>query len=69
MLIPFSLISNWGYKEINNKNEMGVTPGYCLDIFGVNLLAQVVYSFTNKGLWIFWLIPLYAIYSISGYIK
>ena len=69
MLIPFSLISYWGFNEINKKNELGVTPGYCLDIFGTNLFTQLVYSFSNKGLYIFWIIPIYAIWKIGGLIK
>ena len=38
-LILFSLISRWGYHQINTKNQLGVRPETCLDVFGVNLLT------------------------------
>ena len=38
-LIPFSLITNWGYKQINEANKLGIKPGFCLDLFGLNLFA------------------------------
>ena len=69
MLVPFSFISYWGYNEINKKNELGVMPGYCLDIFGTNLFTQFIYSFSNKGLYIYWIIPIYAAWKIGNLIK
>ena len=69
MLIPFTLISYWGYNEINTKNSVGAGPGYALDIFGVNLFTQFAYSFTNKALWIYWIIPIYAAYKIWGLVS
>ena len=69
MLLPFSMISYWGYNEINKKNELGVMPGYCLDIFGTNLFTQFIYSFSNKGLYIYWIIPAYAAWKIGNLLK
>ena len=69
MLVPFSAISYWGYNEVNKKNELGVSPGYCLDVLGINLVAQFVYSFSRYGLYIFWIIPVYAIWKIGTLVK
>ena len=64
MVVVFSLINNWGYKQINVSNELGVTPGFCLDLFGFNLLVMVSYCFTNKALKLYYLVPLYALYRL-----
>ena len=41
---------------------MGVTPGFCLDVFGFNLLVMIGYSFTSMALKLYYLIPIYGIY-------
>ena len=48
MLIPFNLLNYWGYNQVNIANELGVTPGYPLDIMGVNITTQILYSFNEK---------------------
>ena len=35
----FTMISRWGYMQINNSNSLGIMPGYALDLFGLNLLT------------------------------
>ena len=62
MLALFSVVNNWGYNQINKSNEMGVTPSFCLDVFGFNLFVMVSYSFTNKALKIYYLVPIYGLY-------
>ena len=64
MLIPFSLISSWGFQQINKANLLGVKPGYTLDLFGLNLFIQFMYCFTGFALYLYWLAPIYAIYQI-----
>merc|ERR1711924_427844 len=62
MLVFFSVVNNWGYNRVNKSNEMGVTPGFCLDVFGFNLFIMISYSFTDRALKLFYLVPIYAVY-------
>ena len=48
---------------------MGIKSGIGLDLFGVNLLVMLAYSFTNKGLYIYWIVPIYAIYKIVKFLQ
>ena len=41
---------------------MGVTPSFSLDVFGFNLFIMIAYSFTDKALKIYYLVPIYAVY-------
>ena len=68
MLVPFSMISHWGYKQINTLNLRGLKPGFALDVLGVNLLAQTAYSFSAKGLYVFAIIPAYGVYKFGNFI-
>ena len=61
-IIFFNLVNNWCYNQINKANEMGVKPGFGLDLFGVNLLAMFAYSFTNDGIKVYYIVPVYALY-------
>ena len=69
MLGVFNFINSWCYNNINKANEVGIRPGIGLDIFGVNVVAMVTYSFTSKGLWVFLLIPIYAVYQVVKIVK
>ena len=64
MLAFFTMVNRWGYMMINSQNEQGITPGFCLDVFGFNILIMVAYCFTSSALKLFWLIPIYAVYKI-----
>ena len=64
MLAFFSMINNYGYIEINKQNAQGVKPGICFDVFGLNLFIMVFYSFTSKALYVYYIIPIYAVYKI-----
>ena len=68
MLVPFTMISNWGYQQINTLNLRGLKPGFAMDVLGVNLLAQTAYSFSSKGIYVFAIIPAYGIYKFGNFI-
>ena len=43
---------------------MGIRPGFCLDVFGLNIFVMVLYSFTDYALKVYWIIPIYGAYKI-----
>ena len=63
-VLGFNFVNNWCYNQINKANEMGVKPGIGLDLFGVNLLAMLIYSFSNEGIKVYYLVPVYAGYKL-----
>ena len=69
MLVPFNLINRWCYTQINNQNELGVRPAMAIDLFGLNTLVIIVYSYTNKGLHLYWVAPLYGGYKVFMLVK
>ena len=66
MLVPFTGLSQYAYKEINKLNALGVRPAMQIDLLGVNLFTQFVYSFTNYGIYILWSIPIYAVWKFGS---
>ena len=69
MFIPFGVVTKWAYDKTTVALGLGIKPGYVLDILGVNLLAQTLYCFTSKGLWLYWAIPAYAAYKVISLIR
>ena len=69
MIVPFSMINNFCFNNINVRNGMGIRPEYEIDLFAINLFTMFVYSFSHKGLYFYLTIPMYGLYKISGYIK
>ena len=47
--------------------ESGLTPGYTLDIFSINLFSQFLLSFTRYGWYVYALVPGYIGYKLLGY--
>ena len=45
---------------------LGVRPATMIDVLGVNLFTQFTYSFTNYGIYLFWIAPLYAVWKFGG---
>ena len=66
MLVPFTGISSYTYKEINKLNGIGVRPAMMIDVLGLNLFTQFLYSFTNYGIYLLWIAPLYAIWKFGS---
>ena len=69
MIIPFNLVNRWSYQQINKANEVGTKSGIGLDLFGVNILVMVLYSYSNKALKIYWIVPLYALYKFVNFVR
>lgn len=63
-LILFSLVSYVFSNMVKNTLEHGLQPGYPLDILGINLLSQIVLSFTRYGWYIYLIVPSYIFYKI-----
>ena len=64
ILFIFSSINNLTFANINKMNAIGVRAEYYIDIFGLNNLIMVLYSFWSKALWLYALIPLKAAWDI-----
>ena len=47
-------------------NKIGVRPATQIDILGVNLLTQFVYSFSNYGIYLFLIVPIYIVWKFGG---
>lgn len=67
-LILFSIVTKFLFGMIQNSLEQGLTPGYTLDIFAINLFSQFLLSFTRYGWWVYSLVPGYIGYKLSGYV-
>ena len=63
----FSLVSYIFYGMVKNCLAHGLTPGYTLDIFAINLGSQLMICFTRHGWWVYSVVPGYLIYKLSGY--
>ena len=46
MIVPFSMINNFCFNNINARNSMGIRPVYEIDIFGINIFTMFLYSFS-----------------------
>ena len=64
VLFIFSSINNFTFANINRSNSIGVRPEYYADIFILNNLIMVLYSFYSKALYLYAIIPIYAIWKI-----
>ena len=67
-LVLFGIVSRSTFKMICGSLEDGLRPEYSLDIFAINLLSQIVLSFTRYGWWIYALVPGYIGMKITGWI-
>ena len=66
-LVLFSLVTYVFYGMVKNCLDHGLTPGYTLDIFSINLASQFLISFTRYGWWVYSVVPGYLLYKLSGY--
>jgi len=53
---------------VRNCLDHGLTPGYTLDIFAINLFSQFILCFTRYGWYIYMLVPGYIGYKVLGYL-
>jgi hypothetical protein len=66
-LVLFSVVSYVFYNMVKNCLDHGLTPGYTLDIFAINLASQFIISFTRYGWWVYSVVPGYLLYKLGGY--
>lgn len=64
----FSIVTKIFYGMVCNSLESGLTPGYALDIFAINLLSQFLLSFSRYGWYVYMLVPGYIGYKVMGYV-
>jgi SRP-independent targeting protein 2/TMEM208 len=67
-LILFSIVSYFFYGLVKNCLENGLTPGYTLDVFAINLLSQFILCFTRYGWYIYMIVPGYLGWKATGFI-
>lgn len=53
---------------MRNSLDAGLTPGYTLDIFCINLGSQAIICFTRYGWYLYCLVPTYIGYKLLGYL-
>jgi hypothetical protein len=66
-LLLFSAVSYVFFGMVKNCLDNGLTPGYTLDVFSINLASQFLISFTRYGWWVYSVVPGYLLYKLSGY--
>jgi len=66
-LVLFSGVSYVFYGMVKNCLVHGLTPGYTLDIFAINLGSQLIICFTRYGWWVYSVVPGYLLYKLGGY--
>ena len=64
LIFVFSSINNLTFANINRSNSIGVRPTYMIDLFILNNVIMILYSFYHKVLWLYALVPLFAIWKI-----
>ena len=47
---------------------MGIKPHFWLDAFGLNVLINVLYCFTNWALKIYWVVPAWGLYKLISFV-
>jgi hypothetical protein len=67
-LVLFSAVSYVFFGMVRNCLDHGLTPGYTLDIFAINLFSQFILCFTRYGWYIYMLVPGYIGYKVLGYL-
>ena len=67
-LLLFSLVTYVFYGMVKNCLLAGLTPGYTLDIFAINLVSQFIISFTRYGWWVYSIVPGYIGWKMFGYV-
>lgn len=63
----FTVVTYFTFGLIKASLESGLTPGYTLDIFAINLFSQLLLSFTRYGWYVYALVPAYIGYKLAGY--
>ena len=58
LIFVFSSINNLTFANINRSNSIGVRPTTMIDLFMLNNVIMILYSFYAKVLWLYALIPL-----------
>lgn len=66
-LILFSIVTYFFYGLVKNCVENGLTPGYTLDVFAINLFSQFILCFTRYGWYIYMLVPAYISWKVAGF--
>jgi hypothetical protein len=67
-LFLFSAVSYFFFGMVKSSLESGLTPGYTLDIFCINLGSQFLICFTRYGWWLYSLVPAYISYKVGGFL-
>eukprot|EP00347_Sterkiella_histriomuscorum_P020807 403336387 len=67
-LVLFGLVTRTTYNMICASLEDGLQPEYSLDIFAINIVSQLVLTFTRYGWWVYSLVPAYISYKLFGFI-
>ena len=68
-LVAFWLIEFFGYKSTSRAKMMGVQPGWAFDMFGLTLLTQFLYSFSNKSIYLLYIAPAYGTFKLAMLIR
>lgn len=66
-LILFSIVSYIFFNMVKNSLDHGLTPGYTLDIFAINLFSQFLLCFTRYGWYVYMIVPGYIGWKLLGY--
>lgn len=67
-LVLFNLVNYFFFGLVRNSLDSGLTPGYTLDIFAINLGSQFIICFTRYGWYLYCLVPSYIGYKLLGYL-
>ena len=68
MILIFNCLYYVCYDRLITAVNMGVTPKWWLDAFGLNVLIQFLYCFFEWPLKLYWIIPLYGVYMIWSFV-
>jgi hypothetical protein len=63
-LVLFTIVTKIFYGMVKGSLEQGLTPGYTLDIFVINLFSQFILCFTRYGWYVYLLVPCYIGYKV-----
>ena len=69
MVLAFNLLHYYCFNRIIIAEKMGVTSIWWIDCLGLNVLIQILYCKWEWPLKLYWLLPVYGLYIIWGYIK
>jgi hypothetical protein len=64
----FTPVSYFFYGLVKNCLDAGLTPGYTLDVFAINLASQFILCFTRYAWYIYSIVPAYIGWKIIGWV-